>query len=253
MAYVAKAGNQKISKSELGSKYTTNAKASGAVNTLTNAVDDFKQNNLNDYMNSTLRGDFITDKDVIQSALENATDAAYDRQRVEANQAANQAENSNYANTRNAVAELRRNLIGSASQGANVGAANATALQAILGLGQQNTSATTEAVNNISNVERQRAEAKAQNAVDAINEANQATSSMYGVATSAYGSDKQGAGERAAYAAQGLGNLAGAIDTNASAERMNGATNRTSVAVANTTQKSQNKTETKNRNDNYNH
>lgn len=236
--YVAKAGNQSISKAELGSTYSPNSLSKGAVNTLTNAVNDFKQNNLDEYVTNSLRSDFITDKDVIQNALTNATNAAYDRQRVEANQLANQTENTNYANTRNAVSELRKNLIGSASSGANVGAANATALQAILGLGQQNTSATTEALNNVSNVERQRSETLAQNAVDAINEANSASSSMYSAATSAYGSDKQGAGERAAYAGQGLGNAAGAMDTNSSSERMNSATNRTNVAVANTTAKS---------------
>ena len=196
---------------------------------LANILSGLKVNNLDAYVTDQLRNDFIRDENYIRGALNNATNASYDVQRAQALRDAANAENTNLANTRNAIAEMRRNLIGSASSGANVGAANATALQALLGLGQQNTQVTTEGLQNVNNVERERAATLAQNAVDAINTANSATNDMYGAATSAYGSDRSYAAQGAAEA---IGNIKSSDITNQSQERMNTATNEANLAAA---------------------
>lgn len=204
--------------------YSTTELARQALSRLYPIVNGLRVNDLNSYVSddSRVRQDFIRDENYIRNALENATNRAYDLNRAQALQDAMNAEDTNYANTRNAIAEMRRSLIGSGSSGANVGAANASALQALLGLGQQNTQTTTEGLRNINNVSRERAAALAQNAVDAINTANDATAKMYDAATSSYGSDRSYAAQGAA---QALGELAGAADTAASQERQTAQTN----------------------------
>lgn len=204
--------------------YSTTELARQALANLNPIVQGLRVNDLNSYVsdNSRVRQDFIRDENYIRTALENATNRAYDVNRAQAIQDALNAEDTNYANTRNAIAEMRRNLVGSGSSGANVGAANATALQALLGLGQQNTQTTTEGLRNINNVSRERAAALAQNAVNAINTANDATAKMYDAATSSYASDRSYAAQGAAEA---LGQLAGAADTAASQERQTAETN----------------------------
>lgn len=206
--------------------YSTTELARQALSYLNPIVNGLRVNDLNSYVsdNSRVRQDFIRDEDYIRGALERATNAAYDVERAQALQDALNAEDTNYANTKNAIAEMRRNLVGSASSGANVGAANATALQALLGLGQQNTQVTTEGLRNVQNVNRERASALAQNAVDAINTANDATAKMYDAATSSYASDRSYAAQGAAEA---LGQLASAADTAASNERQTTETNQT--------------------------
>ncbi len=238
--------------------YSTNQLAKDAVSNLTNIIRGLRVNDLNSYVsnNSQVRKDFIRDEGYIRGALQRATNAAYDVQRAQALQDALNAEDTNYANTRNAIQEMRRNLIGSASSGANVGAANATALQALLGLGQQNTQTTTEGLRNINNISRERTAALAQNAADAIEMANDATGKMYDAATSSYASDRSYAAQGAA---QGLGEAAGALDTaasqerqtaetNASQERMNNATNATNLKIEQTTKKTESKNENINKN-----
>ena len=204
--------------------YSTTELARQALANLNPIVQGLRVNDLNSYVsdNSRVRQDFIRDENYIRTALENATNRAYDVNRAQAIQDALNAEDTNYANTRNAIAEMRRNLVGSGSSGANVGAANATALQALLGLGQQNTQTTTEGLRNINNVSRERAATLAQNAVDAINTANDATAKMYDAATSSYASDRSYAAQGAAEA---LGQLASAADTAASQERQTAETN----------------------------
>ena len=210
--------------------YSTNQLAQQALNWLNPVLNGLRVNNLNAYVdqNSSVRKDFIRDEDYIRNALENATNRAFDLQRAQALQDAATAEDTNYRNTQNAIAEMRRNLIGSASSGANVGAANASALQALLGLGQQNASVATEGLRNVNNVSRERSAQLAQNAVDAINTANDATAKMYDAATSAYASDRSYAAQGAAEA---VGQLAGAIDTAASQERQTAETNATNKAM----------------------
>lgn len=205
--------------------YSTTKLAKDAVKDLRGVIKGLRINDLNSYVapGQSVRNDFIRDENYIRGALNDATNAAFDVQRAQAVQDALNAEDTNYANTRAAISEMRRNLVGSGSSGANVGAANATALQALLGLGQQNTQTTTEGLRNINNVSRERAATLAQNAVDAINTANDATSKMYDAATSAYASDRSYAAQGAA---QGLGDLLAAAESAASAERQTAATNK---------------------------
>lgn len=208
--------------------YTTNSLAKSALDNLNPTIKGLRINDLTSYSSPTsalgkqLRKDFITDENYIRGRMDDAVAAAYDANRASAIQDAMAAEDTNYANTRNAISEMRRNLIGSGSAGANVGAANATALQALLGLGQSNAQTTTDSLRAINNVSRERAATLAQNAVDAINTANDATSKMYEPATSSYSADHtygvQGA-------AEALGNLSSAIDTAASQERQTTETN----------------------------
>lgn len=231
--------------------YSPSKMANDAVTQLTNVIRGLRVNDLNSYVNnnSSVRQDYgrFMDEDRILGLLRDATNADYDVQRAQALQDAANAEDTNYANTRNAIAEMRRNLIGAGSSGANVGAANATALQALLGLGQQNTQTTTEGLRNINNISRERTAALAQNSVDALNTAMDATSKMYDAATSAYASDRSYAAQGAA---QGLGELAAAAEnassqerqtaeTNATQERMNNATNATNLQIEKTTKKSE--------------
>ena len=184
---------------------STSSLANAALSLLSPILDGLKVNNLDAYVSEQLRGDYIRDRQYIQDVLDRATNAAYDVNRAQAIQDALNAENANYANTKQAIAEMRRNLIGSASSGANVGAANATALQAILGLGQQNTQTTTEGLQNLNTVSKERAAALAKNASDAITTANDATAKMYDAATSAYASDRSYAAQGAAEALGQLG------------------------------------------------
>lgn len=208
--------------------YSTNTLAQNALSDLNAAIKGLRTNDLTSYSSATsplgaqLRSDFIRDEDYILNRANNAAQLASDAERATAIQDALKAEDINYANTRNAIAEMRRNLVGAGSSGANVGAANATALQALLGLGQTNAQTTTEGLQALGNVERQRAATLAQNAVDAINTANDATSKMYEPATSSYSADHTYGMQGAAEAA---GTLAGAIDTAASQERQTAETN----------------------------
>lgn len=221
-------------KKSTSSGYSTNSLAKGALNTLQGALSGLGVNQLMDYVgpNSALgrqlRKDFITDEGYIRGRMDDATNAAYDANRAQAVQDALKAESTNYANTRNAITEMRKNLIGSGSSGANVGAANATALQALLGLGQTNAQTTTDSLRAINDVSRERAATLAQNAVDAINTANDATSKMYDPATSSYSADHTYALQGAA---EGAGNIGSTIDTNASTERQTSATNQANIAM----------------------
>lgn len=221
-------------KKSTSSGYSTTALAKGALTDLQAAVKGLRINDLTSYSSKNsalgrqLREDFITDEKYIRDRMDAATRAAYDANRAAAVQDAISAEGANYANTRNAITELRRNLIGSGSSGANVGAANATALQALLGLGQSNAQTTTDSLRAINDVSRQRAATLAQNAVEAINTANDATSKMYDPATSSYGADHTYGVQGAAEAA---GTLASAIDTAASQERQTSETNKTNASM----------------------
>lgn len=176
--------------------------------------------NMSNYTNNPFG--FITDQNVIKDALDQATNSAYDVKTKEAQQAMNKAENTTQANTRSAIANLRGSLAGSASSGANQGAANASALQAILGLGQQNNQTVTEGLQGLYRVADERAAALRQNAVDSISQANTAKTYESTSANERYASDA---------------NLAGIVDTNRANEAMNEATNKSNEKIANTEQK----------------
>ena len=177
----------------------------------------------------------MTDRTAIQAALDSATNAAYDNQIREANLGLNRAEDKAYANTQNSIQELRRAMSGSASNGGNVGAAAATALQAMLGLGQQNSALITEGLQNIQGIAGERTAALRQNAVDAISQANSAKTAQATAAGEQYNADTT----RSAEALAALGALAGTINTNQTNDKMNTDTNKTNKEIANTTQKQQ--------------
>lgn len=220
------------------STYSPTAIAQGAVDQLRSSLKDKNgrgmfTNDLDAYVSAQLRNDYadVLGYDNALNKMNAQSDAAWDLARAQQIEAMNAAESQNYANTQNAVAQMRNALIGSASSGANRGAANATALQALLGLGQQNAAATTEGMQGYQNAAREAAAARAANAVSALESAREGMNSMYENATSAYGADHtygvQGI-------AEGIGNIAAGSDTAASSERMNNTTNQTNLDVANT-------------------
>lgn len=219
--------------------YTTNTIAKNAVsqfadsmkyrngqNMAANALDEYASNGL-------LRADYApyTDEASILARYNAASDAAYALAKQEQTQAMNAAEDQNYANTKSAIQQMRQALAGSASTGANRGAANATALQALLGLGQQNASTTTAGMQGYQNTAKEAAAARAQNAVSALEAAKGGVDSMYGQATSAYNSDHLYGNQGIADAA---GTIASAVDTNNASNTMNNATNKTNLEVAKT-------------------
>ena len=223
------------------SKYTTTEAAQGAVEQLQSSLKDregenMHTNDLDAYVSDQLRNDYkdFTDYGSILGKYNAQSDASWELARQQQIEAMNRAEAANYANTQNAVSQMRKALVGSASSGANVGAANATALQAMLGLGQQNSETTTEAMQNYQNTAQEAAAARAANAVNALESARTGTTDMYGNATSAYGADHT-------YGVQGLadayGNVASNTDTLASQERQNNAGNKTQTSVAKITGK----------------
>lgn len=178
-------------------------------------------------LNTTNPFGFITDSAVIQAALDKATNAAYDKNIKEATLGLNKVEDTSYANTQNSINELRNTLAGGVASGANRGAANAAAIQAILGLGQQNAATTTEGLQNIQGIAGERAAALAQNAVNAINQSNTAKAQQATAATEQYTADQT----RSAEALAALAALQGTNNTNAANERMNTATNNANIKI----------------------
>ena len=226
------------------SKYSITAIAKNAVGQLQRSLTDrqgnrMAVNDLNSYVTDQLRGDYspFTDYGSILNKYNAQSDAAWALSRQQQIEAMNMAEAQNYADTRNAVTQMRNALARSASSGANTGAANATALQAMLGLGQQNSQTTTTGMQNYQNTSKEAAAARAANAVSSLDAAREGVNSMYGNATSAYNSDHLYGNQGIAEA---VGTLAAATDTNASSERMNNATNQTNLAVEQTTKKTDN-------------
>ena len=190
---------------------------------------------------------FITDKNAIQAALDQAVTSAYDVKKQEANQALSRAEDTSYANTQEAMRGLRNTMSGSAATGSNRGAAGANAIQALLGLGQQNNALVTEQLQNINNIVSEKAAAMAQNAADAIDKSNAAKEQQGTLATQRYSTDSDREASRytadqnyRSAAATALGALTGSMHTDAYNREMNNATNATNVNIANTTQKTSN-------------
>lgn len=177
---------------------------------------------------------FIVNQAVIQNALDKSTNAAYDHKIQEATLGLNKAEDTAYRNTQNSINELRNTLAGGVASGANRGATNASAIQALLGLGQQNTDLTTQGLQSIQNVAGERAAALAQNAVTAIEQSNAARGQQATASTEKYTADQT----RSAEALAALSALTGTTDTNVTNERMNTATNKTNVAINKATNKS---------------
>lgn len=233
-------------------KYSTNKLASDAIKQLSSSLKDKNgrgmfTNDLDAYVSNQLRKDYkdVIGYDQILKKMNKQSDAAWDLSRAQQIQAMNTAEAQNYADTQNAIMQMRGQLAGSASSGANRGAANATALQALLGLGQQTAQTTTEAMQGYQNASREAAAARAQNAVNALDSAREGMNSMYENATSAYGADHT-------YGVQGLaeslGSLGAGINTDANSNRMNNATNQTNLDIENTTKRTSNTSTSTNKN-----
>ena len=172
---------------------------------------------------------FIVDYDTIVNTLNDATKKSYDVKTKEAYLGLNKAENASYANTINAISELRKSLAGSAASGASVGAANATALQALLGLGATNKDSITEALQGIQKISGEKQAAMAQNASNAIDISNAAKNMQGTIANEKYNAELTVVAEALA----ALGALVGTSDTNATNERMNTATNNANTQIAN--------------------
>lgn len=134
---------------------------------------------------------FIVDQAEILGTLNEATKAAYDLKQKEALQGLSASEDTAYNNTINAINEMRNSLASSYSSGANRGAANATALQALLGLGQQNNALVTEGLRDIQNIADERAAQMAQNAVESISQSNAAKGQQATAANEKYAADTE--------------------------------------------------------------
>lgn len=171
---------------------------------------------------------FITNENTIQNRMDEATRKAYDVKRQEAAQALNAAEDTSYANTQEAVRGLKNSMATSTASGANRGAAGANAVQALLGLGQQNNQLVTQGLQNMQNVVAEKAAAMAQNASDAIDKSNAARGQQAGAANEKYSADQ---GYRAE-AAKAVGSLASSMHTDAVNKEMNDATNAANQTVA---------------------
>ena len=234
-----------VGKSKYNTKTSANTLSRNALSQMQNSLTDrqgnrMASNDLDSYVTDQLRSDYrdLVDYENILNRYNAQSDATWDLSRAQQIQAMNSAEAQNYANTQNSIAQMRTALAGSASSGANRGAANATALQALLGLGQQNAQTTTEAMQGYQNASREAAEARAANAVSALDARREGMNSMYENATSAYNSDhlygNQGIAET-------IGTLASGLHSDATQDAMNKLTNKTNLDVAKTTQKSESK------------
>ena len=181
----------------------------------------------------------LTDRDQIQGAMDEATRAAYINQRNQAKQDMSRAENTLVADRNANVQALRQSLAGSAAAGGSQGAANASALQALLGLGQKNAEANTAALQNLQNLSSEERASMAENAALAIDKSNTALGQAGNLSNEKFASDltyDSTATAALADFAQGIydsrANMNIARETNASNERQTKATNKANVKVA---------------------
>lgn len=181
----------------------------------------------NPSLNTTNPFGFITNQKTIKDLLDDATNAAYVTKEKEAKRGLVDAENTAYANTNNAINDLRRSLAGSAVNGANRGSAAATALQSLLGLGQQNNELVTTGLQNIIDVADQKAAALAQNASDSIDISNNAKNLQSNSATSVYSSDATMWSELTS----ALSSLTSSLNTDSVNKTMNDDTNATNKEI----------------------
>lgn len=168
----------------------------------------------NDYIGNPFG--FITDREQILKTLNAQAEADYATKGKEALRAMNRAEGTAISNTREAVNSLRNNLAGATASGANRGAANASALQAMLGLGQQNNALITEGLQGMYKVQDDKAAALAKNAVDALTQSNAARQMQANAASERYNAD---ATARAS-ANTALSSLVGTIEANKTNEKI---------------------------------
>lgn len=176
---------------------------------------------------------FNTDEGSIADSLNKATEDAYAVKQREANLGLNKAEDTSFANTQNALAGLKGTMATSQMSGANRGAVGANALQALLGLGQQNNATVTSALQGIQGIAGEKAAAMSQNAATALDKAQAAKQALADAVNAKYASDQTYAGTMGTT----YGNLAGVRDTNATQYQMNADTNKTNNDISKRTQK----------------
>ena len=170
---------------------------------------------------------FIIDYADILGKLNDATNAAYDLKTKEAKRGLVDAENSAYANTNNAINELRKTLAGSAANNASKGSAAAAALQSMLGLGQQNNDLVTTGLQGLYDIADERASTLAQNAANAIETSNAGKSLQANASNSKYSSDSTMWSQVAA----ALSSLMSTTNTDYVNKIMNDATNKTNLKI----------------------
>lgn len=170
---------------------------------------------------------FIIDYADILAKLNDATNKAYDLKTKEAQRGLVDAENSAYANTNNAISELRKTLAGSAANNASKGSAAATALQSMLGLGQQNNDLVTTGLQGLYDIADERASTLAQNAANAIETSNAGKSLQANASNSKYSSDSTMWSQVAA----ALSSLMSTTNTDYVNKIMNDATNKTNLKI----------------------
>ena len=170
---------------------------------------------------------FIIDYADILAKLNDATNKAYDLKTKEAQRGLVDAENSAYANTNNAINELRKTLAGSAANNASKGSAAATALQSMLGLGQQNNDLVTTGLQGLYDIADERASTLAQNAANAIETSNAGKSLQANASNSKYSSDSTMWSQVAA----ALSSLMSTTNTDYVNKIMNDATNKTNLKI----------------------
>ena len=170
---------------------------------------------------------FIVDYADILGKLNDATNKAYDLKTKEAQRGLVDAENSAYANTNNAINELRKTLAGSAANNASKGSAAAVALQSMLGLGQQNNDLVTTGLQGLYDIADERASTLAQNAANAIETSNAGKSLQANASNSKYSSDSTMWSQVAA----ALSSLMSTTNTDYVNKIMNDATNKTNLKI----------------------
>ena len=170
---------------------------------------------------------FIIDYADILAKLNDATGEAYDLETKEAQRGLVDAENSAYANTNNAINELRKTLAGSAANNASKGSAAAAALQSMLGLGQQNNELVTTGLQGLYDIADERASTLAQNAANAIETSNAGKSLQANASNSKYSSDSTMWSQVAA----ALSSLMSTTNTDYVNKIMNDATNKTNLKI----------------------
>ena len=170
---------------------------------------------------------FIIDYADILAKLNDATNKAYDLKTKEAQRGLVDAENSAYANTNNAINELRKTLAGSAANNASKGSAAAVALQSMLGLGQQNNDLVTTGLQGLYDIADERASTLAQNAANAIETSNAGKSLQANASNSKYSSDSTMWSQVAA----ALSSLMSTTNTDYVNKIMNDATNKTNLKI----------------------
>lgn len=176
---------------------------------------------------------FNTDEEQIKASMDRATEASYDVKLKELARLFNKSEDTQYTKNQNLLKTFQ-GLRGSV--GRNEGAASATALQAILGLGAQGSQDTTDNLNQIRDTVGQKQSDMARNALEAINTANTARAAQGGISAQQYAADKA----KEAAAVEAYAALHGTYDTNYKNLQLGNAQIAANKLIAGMTQKTNN-------------